>query len=131
MFAHATNAAGESFTLESCSEGQVWKSIDMDNLDDYETMDLDLDFLEPNGNATFQFSFDEELHLLKSGIMDDDQIVTYSVKVYYTREFEKTTSDVAGFIDQVIAETNQGYINSKVNMIGVMETIVCINFRGR
>merc|ERR1719175_494082 len=45
---------------------------------------------------------------------DTTTIVTYTVKIYYTKEFKAVTSDIDGFMDQVIQETNQGYINSKV-----------------
>ena len=45
---------------------------------------------------------------------DTRTIVTYTVKVYYTPQFAATTADIDGFIDQVIQETNQGYINSQV-----------------
>ena len=34
--------------------------------------------------------------------------------MYYTPQFAATTADIQGFVDQVIQETNQGYINSKV-----------------
>merc|ERR1711922_106232 len=45
---------------------------------------------------------------------DTTTIVTYSVKIYYDKKFKAATSDIDGFLDQVIQETNQGYINSKV-----------------
>ena len=32
----------------------------------------------------------------------------------FTAEFEAITSDIPGYIDQVIAETNQGYANSQI-----------------
>ena len=34
--------------------------------------------------------------------------------MYYTPQFAATTADIQGFVEQVIQETNQGYINSKV-----------------
>merc|ERR1739836_140654 len=43
---------------------------------------------------------------------DNTTIVTYTVMFYYTPEVATTTYDIPGFIDQIIAETNQGYINS-------------------
>ena len=46
----------------------------------------------------------------------DDTFVSVSVKFYYTAEFANTTSDIDGFLDQVIAETNQGFENSGINM---------------
>jgi len=41
-------------------------------------------------------------------------VVEYSVTVYYSAGFKASTSDVGAFVDQVIAETNTGYINSKI-----------------
>ena len=33
---------------------------------------------------------------------------------YYTPDFAAITTDIAGFIDQVLDETNQGYENSGI-----------------
>lgn len=45
---------------------------------------------------------------------DNTTIVTYSVMFYYTPEFAAITPNIPDFIDQVISETNQGYINSQI-----------------
>ena len=39
---------------------------------------------------------------------------TFSVMFYYTPEFAAATPNIEDFIDQVIAETNQGYANSRI-----------------
>ena len=39
---------------------------------------------------------------------DVTTVATYSIMFYYTPEFAAITEDIPGFIDQVIAETNQG-----------------------
>ena len=39
---------------------------------------------------------------------------TYSLMVYYTPEFAAATDDIEEFVDKMIKETNQGYINSKL-----------------
>ena len=41
--------------------------------------------------------------LLKQGLEDSTTVVTYSLKVYYTIEFEKKTEDIPLFVEQVIA----------------------------
>ena len=41
-------------------------------------------------------------------------VVTYTVMFYYTTEFAEITPDIPGYIDQLLAETNQGYANSEV-----------------
>jgi len=51
---------------------------------------------------------------IEQGKSDPNTIVTYSVMFYYTPEFKNITEDIPSFVDQVIAETNQGYINSKL-----------------
>ena len=43
-------------------------------------------------------------------------MVNFSVKFYYTQEFAATTEDIDGFLDLVIAETNQGFVNSGINL---------------
>ncbi len=43
-------------------------------------------------------------------------MVSFTVKFYYTKEFAETTEDIDGFLDLVIAETNQGFTNSGINL---------------
>ena len=45
---------------------------------------------------------------------DNTSVVTYSAMFYYTTEFAEITPDIPGYIDQLLAETNQGYANSEV-----------------
>merc|ERR1719228_2431066 len=58
---------------------------------------------------------DDEVDTLDMRAADDTTtIVTYTVKVYYTPQFKAATADIDGYVDQLIQDTNQGYINSKV-----------------
>ena len=43
----------------------------------------------------------------------------FSVKIYYTPEFRKSTPDLKGYFNQVIDKTNMGYINSNVPSVRV------------
>jgi len=107
MFAHASTNNGDSFVLESCgAEGHIWKQIDVDSLGVDEGVDLEE--WENDG-------VNRELHqdLMRQGT-DNTTVVTYSVKFYYTPEFQAVTPDIDGFVDSVVAETNIGYINSQV-----------------
>merc|ERR1712002_265536 len=52
--------------------------------------------------------------LIQQGKDDSTTVVTYSVMFYYTPEFASITDDIPLFVSQVIAETNQGYINSGI-----------------
>ena len=50
------------------------------------------------------------------GTADTTTMIEYSVMMYYTPQMAKITPDIRGFVDQVLAETNQGYRNSRVAM---------------
>ena len=115
MFAHVATNGGESFVLESCgSAGHVWKQIDVRLLGDDEGVSL--------GNGTS--SSDDSKKDFDGGVVkastggknagDNSTIVTYSIKFYYTPEFQAATPDIEGFIDAVVDETNLGYNNSQV-----------------
>merc|ERR1719427_2211456 len=52
--------------------------------------------------------------LLAKGIKDKTTVVTYTIKVYYTPEVKKANKDVPTMVNNIIATTNQGYINSKI-----------------
>ena len=53
-------------------------------------------------------------HSVRTASSDNSTIVTYSVQFYYTADFAAVTPDIDGWIDAVLLETNQGYINSMV-----------------
>merc|ERR1712226_634215 len=52
--------------------------------------------------------------LLEMGKTDRTTVVTYSIKLYYTPEVRDSVPDIRTMADQVIATTNQGYINSEI-----------------
>ena len=54
---------------------------------------------------------------LQRALTDNTTTVSYSVMFYYTRDFAKITADIAGYVDQLLAETNQGYVNSEVPLL--------------
>ena len=108
MHGHAMMSDGRSFTLEYCGkQGHVWKEIDVANLEESKGVDLENEFNKVNARAA------RDIHIVQ-GQIDKFTMVTYSVKFYYTPEFAAATPDIEGFLDQVIAETNQGYKNSLV-----------------
>jgi hypothetical protein len=43
-------------------------------------------------------------------------VVTYSVMFYYSIKFAEITLDIPGYVDQLLAETNQGLANSEVSL---------------
>merc|ERR1712112_179533 len=52
--------------------------------------------------------------LIQQGRDDSTTVVTYSVMFYYTPEFASITDDIPLLVSLMIAETNQGYINSEI-----------------
>ena len=54
--------------------------------------------------------------LMEQARADPTSTVTYTVTVYYTRGVAASTKDIRTYVDQVIAETNEGYRNSGVGL---------------
>ena len=96
---------GRSFSIEKCSTGHVWKEYDVSSFGTDDVVPFPGDSTDPDKFAA---------RYARQGVEDNSTIVTYSVMFYYTPEFASITSDIAGYIDQVIAETNQGYENSGI-----------------
>merc|ERR1712117_675666 len=61
--------------------------------------------------------------LLDMGKTDSTTLVTYSIMLYYTPEVKAAVDDVRLMADQVIATTNQGYINSEIPLRAVLHCI--------
>jgi hypothetical protein len=96
MFGVLTKSDGRSFAIEKCRKSHFWKQFDVSSFVQEEGLDLIA-----------------EVHSLERAASDNVTKVAYSV-IYYKPDFDEITDDIKGFIDQVVAETNQGYINSKV-----------------
>ena len=62
--------------------------------------------------------------LLKKGRSDKTTMVTYTIKIYYTPELLKSYGNDKAMLktmaEQVVGETNQGYINSKIPLRAVL-----------
>ena len=69
------------------------------------------EFQEEDSQVLQNFQVDDV-----EGTADTTTMIEYSVMVYYTPQMAKITPDIRGFVDQVLAETNQGYRNSRVAM---------------
>ena len=91
---------GSSFGIEHCGDYHIAKEFDMSSFKE--------DIAITDGVKS---GFD-----MSSGdyFTDNTTIVTYSVMFYYTPEFASITTDIDGYIDQVLDETNQGYENSGI-----------------
>ena len=105
VYGHAAFDNGKSYVIEYCGDNNhVLKELDVQNLGS----DEGIDFVDENPGTSAKF------RAKRQAVSDTTTIVTYTVKVYYTPQFAATTADIEGFVDQVIQETNQGYINSNV-----------------
>jgi len=104
LFGHVSTEDGRSFVIENCGkEGHVFKEIDVSKLGE------DVAKVVNSTNDADKLDF-------TNSSSRQGQMPTYSVKIYYTPEFAAITPDIYDYIQQVIAETNQGYMNSRVNL---------------
>merc|ERR1712142_128870 len=103
---------GSDFVLEPCKNFDgchVWKEEDTAHMAEEEGEEVPVEM-----RADELISSQAKAELIQKGKDDDTTIVGYSIKYYYTKEFAEATDDIELYFDQVTAETNQGYINSKI-----------------
>merc|ERR550539_1335477 len=98
MFGSLKTHDDKSYAIEKCHHGYFIKEYDMASFE----------------NDHMERSLDPVIETMEDREDDTTTVVTYSIMFYYTQEFEDTTADIDGFIEQVLAETNQGYINSQI-----------------
>ena len=95
---------GKSYVIENCGDQvHVFKEIDISHMVD------DDGYEEEEMRGIFNRAAS-----VAQATEDTTTVVTYSVQFYYTKAFAAATSDIEGWTELVIDETNQGYINSKV-----------------
>ena len=104
LFGSLKTSLGESYAIEKCHGGHVWKQYDVDSFGEHESEE---------DNEDLKVS-KERKEKSESMTGDREDIVTYSVMIYFTPAFAAITADIPNFVDQVITETNQGYINSQM-----------------
>lgn len=92
---------GRSFAIEKCHNGQIFKEFDSKLFPDEESVPIESKLTSPE-------------NIKRQDRNDNATVVTYSVMIYYTLEFASVTADISGYINQVMAETNQGYVNSGI-----------------
>ena len=102
IYGHVSTVTGKHFTLEFCGENTfAWKEMDIPSM-------------EVGELPTDNHENEEVSPQLYSNSDDNTTIVEYSVKFYYTAELEADTADLEGFLQQIVDETNQGYVNSGI-----------------
>ena len=114
---------GLTYKMESLEDltHVVWVQIDQSVFQDIEPR------LEETDTELVPDMRQQELEA--RGRADTSTIVEFTITVYYTEEFRKTTADPQTFIDQVIAETNQGYINSGIPIRARLHCVIQSDIR--
>ena len=104
VYGHFAATDGRSFILEYCGGNS------------YVVKELDTASMAEEGEPSFDNNDAVTLQSVDTLIaeVDNSTIVEYSVKFYYTEELEADTADLDGFLQLVIDETNQGYVNSGI-----------------
>ena len=62
---------------------------------------------ESAGGAGSEINMDEE-------VLDSEEVVIFTVQIYYTKEFRQQTPDLEGFVEAMLDETNEAYEQSQV-----------------
>jgi len=109
MFGSLKTISGRSFALEKCKNSHMWI--------EYNVTSFKPEILEHSRTAMG----DRKVMDLSSN--DNTTEAVYSIMFYYTPEFAQITPDITGFIDDVLAETNQGYRNSKVKLTAIKHCV--------
>ena len=109
MYGSVETSSGQEFRIETIenTNNVIWAEIDPMMMEDDDDV-LDEEPLEP------ELPHMRTEELLAKGRVDITTMVEYTVSVYYTAGFRKTTADPDTFINQMISLTNEGYANSGV-----------------
>ena len=97
---------GRAFALERCGASYIWEEFDVPNFPEDNTEEAVED----------EDDDDDDMPVIATNSTMRQEQKSYSVMFYYTPEFAAATPNIEDFIDQVIAETNQGYANSKIDI---------------
>ena len=111
MFGTIKTHDHKSYAIEAGHTGHVFKDFDTESFE----LELPIKIDAPKILGKKKF--------VDHGQRDDTTHVTYSVMIYYTADFAAVTADIPGFVDQALAESNQGYANS---LIPLTITLLCI-----
>jgi len=110
VLGHVNYWDGRNFMLEPCNNFpgcHVWIEGDVKKWVDEPTNHI--------SRAQFDFAPRRNIYsLIQKGKDDSTTEITYSVMVYYTPQVKKRRPDILKYVEMVIGETNQGYINSKI-----------------
>ena len=93
---------GTMFALEPCSNFEGCHVLMEANLEVLEEEEKGEDVVYPPGERALSYPEMRAVSALQQqGITDPSTMVTYSLKVYYTTDFAKSTEDIPTFVDNV------------------------------
>merc|ERR1719479_475411 len=118
VWGHAQLADGRDFIIEPNLDNCAGCHVVIEENQDAFPHDLAETPPPPSGEETRS-----NAALLDMGKNDQTTLVTYSIMLYYTPEVKADVDDIRLMADQVIATTNQGYINSEIPLRAVLHCI--------
>ena len=109
LFGNINTGDGKFFEIESCQFSHVFREIDQDSLNVLREEFEDMDEVEQ------KFSMlGSDKTLTTNHTLDRTTIRIISLMFYYTKAFKDVTPDIEGEVNQALAITNKGFINSKI-----------------
>merc|ERR1719187_1077625 len=118
LYGHVELGDGRNFEIEKVEGSAVlWKEMD-------QTFWIDEAEPEEDRGAPLPHMAERMDELLAQGRADRTSVAEYTITVYYTAGLEASTRDVAAFVDEVIAETNEGYKNSKIPLRAKLHCLI-------
>merc|ERR1719187_2616605 len=118
LYGHVELGDGRNFEIEKVEGIAVlWKEMNQALWTD------EADPVEYRGSPLPHMA-DRMDDLLAQGRADRTTVAEDTIAVYYTSGLKASTTDVAAFVDEVIAETNDGYQNSQVPLRAKLHCLV-------
>ena len=109
LFGNINTKDGKFFEIESCKSHHVFRETDQDSLTDIKDEFDDADEVKQKFPMFGSVETATTNHTL-----DRTTIRIISMMFYYTRKFEEVTEDIEWVVNQALAITNQGFINSLI-----------------
>ena len=107
-----TDTGGRSFTIARCEGGHVIKQYDDTSQRNSSALELDeLDTSEDDDDDDDDVLADVWRSKARPR---PNKIERVSIMFYYTADLLRKTPDMEGFLDHLIAQQNQAFVNSKV-----------------
>jgi len=105
---------GDVFFIEPCNNWErchVWKHYYAQEIfvQEVEEIDTDMEILDLDNDERRRIEFLRDL-----GRQNQNDVVEFSLKFYYTNQFMESTDDIELFAESIIIDMNMGYENSNI-----------------